>query len=520
MRDHVVRRPIPAQESILWKPLHDSHYVVASLQLGDGGRRRIFIRQQALARVEALVRAHGRRVVGLCLGHLYQCPDTGADYLVIESIVEKNPVADENEIVAAVAEALVDRAAAMAEASLARPDEHHPIVLGWYRGVATVEAKPTAKTAAAHTSLFDHPWQSALVVGEGANSGAFFLNDTVNTRWFYAPFYELPDHAPVPDQPKPTVIAWPQYMTADSASVSFHDATTLAARTRPIAEPLPRVREEVVSIEPARGVADGRVAESPSPPNHRAPSSNQAASIEPQPLADRAVQRATTRRLADVLAADLDSPVPQRANRSTEKLSIVDDRDQRTVAPPNHRRVSEADDTVLGDDPGRYIELARTEGFFVASRFDTLSDSGRAETLWILNEPYSGMLLAIVAAPSEVVDATLHYNLQTDDVGLSKTPFPEHRDGESKTIYVRETCADSLRARCRRLRATNALVREWKVTPKISFLTPAEWESLPADAGIDRGVDMIADLNNARIAELPEGVRNQFHLVVGNEASA
>ena len=511
MRDQVVRRPIPAQESILWKPLHDSHYVVASLQLGDGGRRKIFIRQQALARVEALVRAHGRRVVGLCLGHLYQCPDTGADYLVIESIVEKNPVTDENEIVAAVAETLVDRAAAIADASLARPDEHHPIVLGWYRGVATVEAKPTPKTAAAHTSLFDHPWQTALVVGEGANSGAFFLNDTVNTRWFYAPFYELPDHAPVPDQPKPTVISWPQYMTADSVSLSVQHAT--------IGEPLRRLRDEVVAIEPALGVADGQVAGTPSTPNHPTPSSNQSASIEPQPLADRAVPR-STRRLADVLAADLDSPVTQRADRSTEKLSIVDDRDQRTVAPRNHRRVSEADDTVLGDDPGRYIELARTEGFFVASRFDTLSDSGRAETLWILNEPYSGMLLAIVATASEVIDATLHYNLQTDDIGLSKTPFPEHRDGESKTIYVRETCTDSLRARCRRLRATNALVREWKVTPKISFLTPAEWESLPADAGMDRGVDMIADLNNARIAELPEGVRNQFHLVVGNEASA
>ena len=190
------------------------------------------------------------------------------------------------------------------------------------------------------------------------------------------------------------------------------------------------------------------------------------------------------------------------------------------MAPPSRRRVTDADDTVLGDDPGRYIELARTEGFFIASRFDTVSDSSRPEALWILNEPYSGMLLAVVATPSEVVDATLHYNLQTDDVGLSKTPSPEHRDVETKTIYVRETCADSLRARCRRLRATNALVREWKVTPRISFLTPGEWESLPSDGGINRGVDMIGYLNNARIAELPEGVRNQFHLVAGHEASA
>ena len=58
----------------------------------------------------------------------------------------------------------------------------------------------------------------------------------------------------------------------------------------------------------------------------------------------------------------------------------------------------------------------------------------------MLNEPYSGMLLAVVAANSQVVDTTLHYNLQTDGAGLTKTPFPEHRDHESTTIYVRETC--------------------------------------------------------------------------------
>lgn len=457
MREEVVRRQIPAEQSILWKPLYDSHYVVASLQIGDGGRRKIFIRQQALARVGGLVGAFGRRAVGLCLGHLYQCPATGADYLVIESLIERQPVNDESEIVVAVAEALADRSAAIAEASLARPDEHYGLVLGWYRGVPNVEAKPTGKTAEAHTSLFHHAWQTALVVGESSSgsAGAFFLNDTLNSRWFYAPFYELPDHPPLPHQPKSSVIGWPQYMTADTGLVSMHESA-----------------------------------------------------------------RAMKRTFADVLAASREAPSTKRADQSTEKLSIVDDRDQRTLAPPSRRRVTDADDTVFGDDPGRYIELARTEGFFIACRFDTVSDSSRPEALWILNEPYSGMLLAVVATPSEVVDATLHYNLQTDDVGLSKTPSPEHRDVETKTIYVRETCADSLRARCRRLRATNALVREWKVTPRISFLTPGEWESLPSDGGINRRVDMIGDLNNARIAELPEGVRNQFHLVAGHEARA
>ena len=37
MRDHVTRRPMPVEQSILWKPLRDSHYVVASLQPADSG---------------------------------------------------------------------------------------------------------------------------------------------------------------------------------------------------------------------------------------------------------------------------------------------------------------------------------------------------------------------------------------------------------------------------------------------------------------------------------------------------
>jgi hypothetical protein len=185
----------------------------------------------------------------------------------------------------------------------------------------------------------------------------------------------------------------------------------------------------------------------------------------------------------------------------------VDDHDQRST-PISARRVGDNEDTSTGDDPGRYIEMARTEGFFIAARFDS-NATGRAETLWILNEPYSGLLLAVGATESEVLDATLHYNVQTDDAGLRRTPFPEHRDPLSKTIYVRETCMEALRARCQRLRATNTLVREWKVTPTIPFLTPGEWESI---AAMDRRVGSVADITNARLADLPPGLRSQFHL--------
>ena len=74
MRDHATRRAMPVEQSILWKPLHDAHYVVASLQARDGGRRKVFVRQQALAAAAAHVRGHGRRTIGLLLGQFYECP--------------------------------------------------------------------------------------------------------------------------------------------------------------------------------------------------------------------------------------------------------------------------------------------------------------------------------------------------------------------------------------------------------------------------------------------------------------
>jgi len=524
MRDHATRRAIPTEQSILWKPLRDPHYVVASLQPSDGGRRKIFVRQQALGRVQALVRAHGRRTAGILLGRFYECPVTGADYLVIDSLVELNPIGDETEMLAAIGEA--------ASARVSGRDVH---VLGWYRGVPTVEAKPPVGTGEVQKSFFRQPWQTVLVVGEsmrGVNGGAFFLHDSTNSRWFYAPFYELPDHASTPPQPKPTLVDWPQYMTTDIVAAVRQPAAAIelagVRRETPRETPLDAPEVPLMAEQVTR-----RPAPPPSPPRDvlepatearattdRAARARDEAALDGPPLSDRPAPR-EVHGLADVAKPNRDRPTSRRRGRSSDKLSIVDDSDQRTAASSSGRVIRDEDDTRMGDEPGRYIELARSEGFFIAARFETASEVHPPETLWILNEPYSGLLLVVAATKSEVVDATLHYNLQTDDAGLERVAFPEHRDPESKTVYVRETCTDSLRARCRRLRATNALLREWRVTPTVSFLTPAEWESMPSSAaGMGAGPDAISSLNNARIAELPRGIRSQFHFEVPGEASA
>ena len=553
MRDHTARRPMPIEQSIQWKPLRDPHYVVASLQPADGGRRKIFVRQEVIAQVEALVRAHAPRTVGLLLGQLYQCSVSGFDYLVVESISESR-VTDENEIATTIAEEL-DRHAKEHPVHLLGSDRS-PHVVGWYRGVPSVEAKPSLATAGTHTSLFGQSWQMAMVVAEGNKpDGALFLRDSVNSRWFNAPFYELLSHAPAADKPKPSVVAWAQYLTAEAIVPAERDIRSrpelVGKPTHGDASParrryerpwlrrsptkqngLPRGRADDEAVPPAES---SRM--SPSPTNqgdvHRPPGEPTVADRPPvdlppeegppvdRLLSDRPAPQPLQRGLADVPRGQRERAGWRRNGRSAEKSSIMDDVDQRTPAMSSVRRVSDDDDTMMGDHPSRYIEIARAEGFFIAAKFEAIGGLGEAETLWVLNEPYSGMLLAVVGTGSEVVDATLHYNLQTDDAGLKAAPFPEHRDPESKTIYVRETCMDSLRARCRRLRATNSLLREWKVTPAISFLTPGEWESIPVSPGDPgRGAHAISDLSRKRIAELPPGVRSQFHLPDAGEANA
>ena len=72
----------------------------------------------------------------------------------------------------------------------------------------------------------------------------------------------------------------------------------------------------------------------------------------------------------------------------------------------------------------------------------------------------------IVKQVDETVrEASLHYNLRTTDGASDGTTALENNGSEPRTVYGREDCLQGLRSRCRRLRATGALERDWKVAP-------------------------------------------------------
>ena len=140
-------------------------------------------------------------------------------------------------------------------------------------------------------------------------------------------------------------------------------------------------------------------------------------------------------------------------------------RTARTTATPV--LVGDIDDTTSADRPDRFIALARREGFEVWSQLK-YGTSEHAETSWVLYEPSLGLRLTVATSDERVYEASLHYNVRVDDDVVLYATTPAHRDLASRTIYVREPCVDHLRARCRRLRATGAVVREWKVAPGLN----------------------------------------------------
>lgn len=198
---------MPVATSIEWKPLRDSHYILATLRPGGGGFRRIFARQSTLAEVQAVSRATPERpIVGLLLGERLDCPLTLTPYLLIESHVE---VAVESLDAGAVTGAI-----RMLRERAGRG--HSADVLGWYCGSRSAEPTVSRTHASVHAACFEERWQPALIFADGANSAAFFLYDSSAARWFHTPFSEVTDAKARDRGAMPTCVAWPEYLTTAS----------------------------------------------------------------------------------------------------------------------------------------------------------------------------------------------------------------------------------------------------------------------------------------------------------------
>ena len=124
----------------------------------------------------------------------------------------------------------------------------------------------------------------------------------------------------------------------------------------------------------------------------------------------------------------------------------------------------DVEDTTASDGPYRYLALARREGFEVTEKIER-GTAEQPETIWLLHEPEFGLRLIVVTTDETVREASLHYNLRTNNGTADGTTASDNNGSEPQTVYGREDCLQGLRSRCRRLRATGALERDWKVAP-------------------------------------------------------
>ncbi|HEX5072037.1 MAG TPA: hypothetical protein VFW03_02455 [Gemmatimonadaceae bacterium] len=513
--DRVRRQAMPVVNSILWKPLRDSHYVLTSVQPDQGGFRQIFVQQALLDRIRQ--KRHGppgQGHLGLLLGGRWDCPITGTRYVVIQSFEETHQATHDSK---AMTHALAER---LAHHSGSESIE----CVGWYSFSNGTEPAMASAQATVHASLFEEPWLTALIVAEGGDSGAFFLHDKRASRWFQAPFYEVTTAARKDQAPKTTCIAWPAYVTTETVvlrTVSQPEASPVQGAevaTTPKPPPSPRpalsnirrigsaIRSSITgrAATKARKAAElaetARVAEAERKEQARTAHAERleqarAAAAEQAERSRLAAEQAERERLEaergriDRERAKRDRAERERAERDTaeKERSAAERARQARVAtqpappprgesveavPPTRRRhtpprvIDDGEDTTASDHPYRYLALARREGFQVSANLE-VALAGGAETVWLLNEQEFGLQITLVTNDVAVVEATLHYNIRIKDDAVLRATRPEHRHVDSRTIYVRESCVESLRARCRQLRSTGALQRDWKVSPHI-----------------------------------------------------
>ena len=160
----------PADRCIRWNPLPDSYHLLAEMVRSPGDEYKLVVAQAVLKQIDAHLHATTDRVaVGLLLGQIYDCPESGIQYTVVRGI-ERIPDA----LVAAEGEEITDESWRAIDPEIRR---HGARVLGWYRSRARVTSQLPPLDAAAHMKRFKHPWQTALLVSPDLEQprGAFYV---------------------------------------------------------------------------------------------------------------------------------------------------------------------------------------------------------------------------------------------------------------------------------------------------------------------------------------------------------
>lgn len=252
MRSSVLtlRKPIPLARAIRWVP---AGLFTPPRTLDDLA---LFITQSALREVLRHLRSDPEQeLLGFLLGELYECPETGARYVVVNAAVRTgHAIAESDRILIPEEEWL----GVQLEVRRRRTQ-----LVGWYHSAPFVGPHPARADLDTHRALFTEPWQCGLVIATSgeAPTGAFFrsLMGERAGGGVLIPFYELPDEdEPLPaDGRKRTLIDWVNYETRgtverdESERRPFVPPRPSRPQGSPVSLSVPSAPEDEVDDEPA-----------------------------------------------------------------------------------------------------------------------------------------------------------------------------------------------------------------------------------------------------------------------------
>src|SRR5256712_6143322 len=199
-------RPLPIASSILGTP-HD----VAAWAEAGGGAFPIFGAQRRLAGVHEPVGAGaGAASLGLLLGGVFEAPDNGGGYLVVERTMRLPwRVAGDN------TKPVVHSALAAVQKELRKTGGQ---VVGWYHSHLFPYAGLSPNDADTHHALFE-PWQIALVVVPREKPLGGVFRSSASDTWpgEPLPFYEWldDDRSLLSNGRRVTDLPWQNYRTAE-----------------------------------------------------------------------------------------------------------------------------------------------------------------------------------------------------------------------------------------------------------------------------------------------------------------
>ncbi|HJU65822.1 MAG TPA: hypothetical protein VJ596_09105, partial [Gemmatimonadaceae bacterium] len=196
----------------MWKPLPDSFHLLARVMEGVQNYK-IFITQDTLLDIEDRIRTSPHQhVLGLLLGNLYECTETGERFVIVTTHLKSAHHLDEE------SDAITPEVWEALQADLRSRSGH---LLGWYRSHGRIGRRLELPDARVQDRYFPQPWQSALLltVDDRRITGGLFLVEKRSGRSYLTPFYELLDAESVRQAGmKRTCVSWYNYVTEDTVS--------------------------------------------------------------------------------------------------------------------------------------------------------------------------------------------------------------------------------------------------------------------------------------------------------------